>query len=183
MFGRQYVVETVDSKVIPYLIHFGEKGIAPRVFSVDGNSVKYRQQPGISLYRLLQECQDEGRIVRMMKELGRNVGYTAKYNVVHGNLLVTNVIIDRPPVITGWQNSHINEIGEPVLERKTMQMLGLTSATLLSEVRDALTEVGRDRYFKMFLEPYLANFALQLREDLKPTHEEIQRGAQRYIKG
>lgn len=178
------LVDVVDSSVVPYVIHFGTKGIAPKVVRVTSeNLLTVERAPGIRLGQLLKESHDDDMLERVVGETGKHAGYISKYCISHGDLYADNVFVQKHPVIIDWDRAQIMQFGSNDPASASGRWLRINGRMFLEDMKTTMEEVGRDKYVKRFSEAYLRAFLKEFLRPLDTTHEEIQRRAQALMYG
>lgn len=97
------ICDLVSEAVVPFLIHFSERGIVPKILSVEGGfCLNLRAAEGPRLGTWLKTASaDEMR--KVYGVLGSHIGYISKYGVAHEDLHTFNVVVENGfPVIIDW---------------------------------------------------------------------------------
>lgn len=162
--------------IVPYLIHFGERGYTPKIFRVDGGEIlRIRKAEGPRLSAFLETASRE-QLERLYMQLGVRVGYISKYHVVHGHLHTDNVIVERDkPVIIDWgQGSYVGIVSDEQDQHYRFWM-GQNSGMLLESTRERLEAVGKEDLFSELRGKYSEAFRRELFMPQCVTPQQLQR--------
>ncbi|GEM_PF-5632222 len=100
------ICDLVSEAVVPFLVHFSERGIVPKILDVEGGFVlKLRAAEGPRLGSWLETASPD-ELRKVYGVLGSHVGYISKYGVAHTDLHTFNVIVENnSPVIIDWEKA------------------------------------------------------------------------------
>jgi len=171
------IVDTPPDYLIPYLIHFGEKRITPKVLGVEGGeALRLEKVPGRRLGMLLQDENDPGplRLREIYSVLGRHVGYIAKFNVIHTDLHTENVVVeDDYPIIVDWERGECH----PFLNSDPMYWHGHSSDLLLKTTKVRLEQAEFPQMYEILQRYYTDAFLEELNTHTEIDKEELYRKA------
>lgn len=171
--------DVVSCLIVPYLIHFGERGITPKVLEVDGEEVlTIEKVEGQRLGELLGKA-DAERLTRVYHQLGVSVGYLPKYKIDHGDLHPHNVVVcgDKPVIIDWGKASYFGIAHENPQEAYEFWM-GQDSRVLLETTKGMLGKVERGNLFAVLEQAYTESFRTELCRPFDVDPREIQRRAE-----
>ncbi|MBW2996545.1 phosphotransferase [Candidatus Woesearchaeota archaeon] len=167
--------DLVSEVVIPWLVHFSEKGITPKIKSADFfGALTIEEVEGPRLGEYLRQDVDAEQLQEIYNELGSRVAYISKYCIVHGHLHTENVVVrsgDNMPVIIDWgMASYLGLIFED--EDRLSQ--DRNSNDLLEATKERLEEVGRDNIYQRLKDSYAESFRKEINSPFDITPREIQ---------
>jgi len=161
MDEEREITDYINSRrLYPYLVHFGEVGISPKVVGAYtreelGSSYVKQETRKIATVEIVFFEKIEGdrlngwlwqnhhieELRAMYKELGYSVGYIHKYGVYHNHLKTANIVVNSQgkPIIIDWK--HAESYNGPVEENEPHSTFG-DSKLLLPTARRRLEQVG-----------------------------------------
>jgi len=108
------LVQTASENVIPYLVHFGDMGVSPRVLRLDGENIAFVERcegPRLGNYIPFAS---EAELNVAIYSLGKKIAYANKHGVFHGDFTTDNVIVKEGngPVIIDWDGASLGGVFE-----------------------------------------------------------------------
>ena len=165
----------VNKDLIPFLIHFGEKGITPRVLSVSKGEIKTIRIEGRYLTDILHETPDPSKLLSIYKELGVRVGYISKYGVAHNDLHTANVVVEgTTPVIVDWESTPIMPMRFETQDEANDFWMGVNSKRLLSTTK---RDLQSPETYSQLEKTYSVSFREELFSPLETSYSEIKTNA------
>lgn len=173
------LIDIVSCLIVPYLIHFGERGITPRILKVEGEElITIEKAQGPRLGELLEKA-DLERLTRIYHQLGTSVGYISKYKIVHDDLHPDNVVVcGDKPVIIDWGKASYFGIAHTDSQEACEFWMERDSGILLYTTQGRLITARRRELFPTLKEAYAESFVTEFRKPLDVDHREIQRRAE-----
>jgi len=179
----EHLVDIADRRVVPYLIHFSERGMVPSIIRVKRNY----WGPLVRTRKLVTEVVDGervesviegpdlGELVSVYSILGKNLAYMNKLGVTHGDLHTGNVIIRRGvPLIFDWDYAVPPAFGN----------LGFDFVNLLKDTYDTFDRYGKSDCLELdsIGVALKTSFGEEMDRPLEVSHEEIHRFAKERFK-
>lgn len=154
------ISDFVSCAVSPYLIHFGEKGITPKVLHAKSDELLIlKKVEGPRLGDVLKSGIEEARLKEIYEQLGSNVGYISKYCIEHGDLHTENIIIENGmPIIIDWGSASFFGIFFEEPEKRYQFWIERDSKHLLRSTRERLGEVGKMNIYPQLENTYSKSF-------------------------
>lgn len=131
-------VDQVSPGIMPYLAHFSEKGYVPEIIEYANGEMVTENVEGERIGDLVTEMEEE-ELEDIFWELGVRAGYMFQnYPVEHGDLNITNVVVDgdQTPLIIDWQTGRYK------------QEFTTVSANVLNSTRELLKECYRQEIYE-----------------------------------
>jgi tRNA A-37 threonylcarbamoyl transferase component Bud32 len=183
-----YETDRVRKEVVPFFIHFSEKGIVPKILRTDDRTttheiIRREHIDGVPLASILcflgykgnelkklTEIFDENYLSRNSRpevltsiygQLGSFVGYVSKCNVCHNDLHTENVVIEKEgrPYIIDWGEATLFSDKNPNED----------SEVLLADTRLELRDKKFEKTNQMLEKTYSENFRKEILKPLDVT--------------
>lgn len=167
----EYEIGGASEELIPYLIHFGEKCIGPKIISVEGFIIKFKRIEGQRLDDFLYETKDVTLLSNIYGKMGSYVGNVSRLNILHGDLRPDNVIVEeksKHPVIIDWET--VSFLGITRIDSKEKYEFWMSeNDEFLFETKEILEDEGRVDEYSQLEDAYSKRFKEEL---LKPLHKD-----------
>lgn len=163
----EYECEKVRSEVFPFFKEFSDRGIVPKILSVDKSSpvysirrehvigvplaavlcyLVYRDESLENLKQIFNEewmskNSGEDALVEIYRKLGSMVGYTTRRKIAHNDLHTENVVVNvnGRPYIIDWEKSSVTKRKRNL---DTCYLIGDTNTSLKGiEQRDMISKL------------------------------------------
>jgi tRNA A-37 threonylcarbamoyl transferase component Bud32 len=172
-----YEIDYVGEDIIPYLIHFSEKDIIPKIIGVEGGIIKTNKIKGPPLCDILKEDSDLSRLLKIHERLGFQVGHISKHGIFHGDLHAGNVVVENDvPFLIDWGKAKIMPTICETPEKTYQFWERFDSKHLLTDTANILRNNSSDIYSKLE-HVYLANFRKEVTSPSDASYRDISRRA------
>jgi len=163
--------DMVSEEVIPYLIHFSDKGIAPRIIEVQSPGVFMQKAEGRRLGEVLTNKPKPAKLFPIYEALGKNIAYLGKYGIFHTDLHTYNIVVENNlPVIIDW--------GKASFSFLVCDYDGSFDAKeLLRHTQETLGKNNRPEIYSPLESVFRKSFETEIKVPLEVSHEEIQEAA------
>jgi tRNA A-37 threonylcarbamoyl transferase component Bud32 len=167
----------VGEDIIPYLIHFSEKDIIPKIIDVEGGIIKTKRIKGPRLCDMLKGDSDISRLTKIYEGLGFRVGHISRHGIFHSDLHTGNVVVKNDiPFLIDWGKAKIMPTICENPEKTYQFWKRFDSEHLLTDTVKNLKNNSPDAYSKLE-HAYLANFRKEVISPLDASYRDIEHRA------
>lgn len=169
VIGYNVVQDHMSPGMVPYFIHFSDKGFVPEITRFSEGVVETEEVLGERLGELLGMIDSKGPLEDIYNELGVRVGYMfGNFPVNHNDLHVDNIVVsheDDLPYIIDWETASYGiAVGD-----------NPDSTQILESTRDVLEKLGLANWYGDLRNEYLDGWESGQSDEPEFTPQELER--------